>query len=92
MDDDIWRLSVKLKSRTLLLEYVAFRDLSVRTLADKAGVGRGIVGHLMSGKRKTCSPTTAKAVEKALGTPPGLLFEVRVSNVSASNGRKRAAA
>jgi DNA-binding Xre family transcriptional regulator len=89
MDDDLWRLTVKLKSRRILNEYAKHMDLSVRDLARKAGIGHAIVGHLMSGKRSTCNAGTAAAIERALGCPPGLLFERRMSTVSPSNGQKQ---
>jgi hypothetical protein len=91
MEEDMWRLRVKLRSRRLLRDYVKHMNLSVRQLSKRAtaasladggpAVGPAIVGHLLSGKRKTCNPATARAIEEGLGCPPGLLFEASVSVV-----------
>ena len=79
--DHLWRLKVKLRSRRLLREYVKHMGLSGRQLAKRAGLGHAIVAHLLKGTRTTCNPATAKAIEEALGCPPGLLFEQSVSAV-----------
>lgn len=79
---DPWRLVVRLKSRRALTEYAQFHKLSGRALARKAGLGPGIVGHLMSGRRTTCNLETAKAIEEALGCPQGFLFEPSLSPVA----------
>ena len=86
MQENLWRLNVKLRSRRLLNDYVKHMDWSGRRLAREAHLGHAIVAHLMSGARTTCSPATAKAIEEALGCPRHLLFEQTVSSVSASNG------
>jgi hypothetical protein len=94
MRPDPWRLIVKLKSRRALREYAEFHKLSGRALARKANeiaqkkggtVGPAIVGHLMRGGsngRDTCNLVTARAIEEALGCPPGFLFEPSLSPVS----------
>lgn len=81
---DEWRLTVKLKSRRALVEYAEFHNLTGRALARKANLGPGIVGHLMSGRRNTCSLSTARALEEALGCPSGFLFEPSLSRVAES--------
>lgn len=87
---DPWRLIVRLKSRRALNEYAEFHHLSGRALARKAKLGPAIVGHLMSGRRNTCSLKTARALEEALGCPSGFLFEPSMSSV-ADNGRRSGA-
>lgn len=78
-----WRLDMRLKDRTMLRQYMEFKHLNVRQLAQAAGVSRATVGHLHSGARGGgCSPDTARRIEEALGCPPGLLFEARASKVS----------
>lgn len=95
---DPWRLIVRLKSRQALLEYVDFHKMSGRELARRAdkvakkkdknrGVGPGIVGHLMSGRRNSCSLVTASAIEEVLGVPPGFLFEPSLSAVADTTRR-----
>lgn len=92
MNADPWRLVVKLKSRRALNEYVAFHKMSGRALARKAGLGPGIVGHLMAGRRTTCNLETAKAIEEALGCPQGFLFEPSLSSVSDDSTRRKVTA
>jgi hypothetical protein len=89
MQTDQGRLWVRLISRQAFRQYMAFRNETNRSLAEKCGpgVGRGIVGHLRSGQRTTCSAKTAQAIERALNAPPGSLFVPEVSGVSAGTGR-----
>lgn len=78
-----WRLDMKLKSPEMLQQYMDYKRMKVRDLAKAAGISRATVGHLHSFKRQgSCSPATARAIEEALGCPPGLLFEARSSKVS----------
>lgn len=92
-----WRLVAKLKSRRALHEYMEFHNLSVRTLAAKAkrsdgrALGHAIVGHLVSGKRENCNMQTARAIEEALGCPPGFLFDTSMSRVADAPRQERAA-
>ena len=85
-----WRLVARLKSRKALRDYTEFHHLSVRSLAAKARkpdgtqLGHAVVGHLLSGKRSTCEYATARAIEEALGCPPGFLFDVTMSRVADS--------
>lgn len=73
---------MKLISAEALAQYMEHRDLTVRRLAHKAGVSSSLVGHLRSGKRSTCLPGNARAIEKSLGAPAGSLFVAQVSRVS----------
>lgn len=88
-----WRLNVRLKDRDLLRRYIGPNglDISGRELARRAGLKPGIVGHLLSGERDTCSKRTAVHIEEALGCPAGLLFDESVSAVRA-DGRQVSAA
>ena len=76
------RFGVKLISADALAQYMKHRDHTVRTLAARVGVSPATIGHLRSGKRKTCRPQTAKAIEKALDAPSGSLFVGEVSHVA----------
>lgn len=82
MTYDRGRLWVRLISAQALQQYMTFRGETNRTLADKTGpgVGRQIIGHLRSGKRTSCSPRTATAIERALNAPPGSLFVPEVAS------------
>lgn len=81
------RFWVKLISREALAQYMDHRDMSIRAVAKKAGIGHAIVGHLLTGYRDTCSESTAKAIEAALDAPFGSLFVVKMSHVLHDNGR-----
>jgi hypothetical protein len=89
-----WRLDVRLKDRRLLAQYIGPTglDISGRQLARRAGLGQAIVGHLISGRRTTCSKRTAAAIERALGCPTGLLFVESVSAVRPDGKRVKEAA
>lgn len=84
-----WRLNVRLKDRQLLAQYIGRTGLNIsgRELARRAGLKQAIVGHLLSGRRQTCSKATAVAIEKALACPAGLLFVESVSTVRADGRR-----
>lgn len=86
-----WRLDMRLKSRQMLLQYMSYKDMKIRDLATAAKVSRATIGHLHSGQRVTVKPATAKAIEGALGAPPGLLFDPVASRVSREVGRQVAA-
>ena len=81
------RFEVRLISSEALAQYMSFRSLSVRDLAQRAGLSRAIVGHLRSGKRKNVKPATAKAVAKALDCPTEALFVPSVVHVASNVGR-----
>ena len=73
---------MQLRDSRMLKQYMDFKRLTIRELATEAHVSRSTVGHLVSGARRTAKPETARAIEEALGAPPGLLFEARASRVS----------
>jgi len=73
---------MRLKDRSMLLQYMDFKRMKIRDLATAANVSRATIGHLHSGARRRVSPATAKAIEGALGAPAGLLFEPIPSRVS----------
>lgn len=75
---------MKLISRQAFRSYMEFRGETNRSLAMKCGpaVGRAIIGHLRSGTRNSCSPSTARAIERALNAPPGSLFVPTVTTGS----------
>ena len=81
------RFDVRLISAQAFADYLEFRGLTVRSLADKVGCSRSVIGHLRSGERDTCKPSSAKAIEKALNAPPGSLFVGKVSRVARETGR-----
>lgn len=86
-EHDHGRFWVKLISARVLADYMAHRDETVRSLASKVGCSPSTIGHLRSGKRNTCKPAVAKAVERHLNAPPGSLFVPQVSRVASNEGR-----
>lgn len=81
------RFTVKLISRQAFAQYMSHRGMSVRDLADRAGVSRSLIGHLRSGKRSTCKDESATKIERALDAPHGSLFVGQMSHVLRDNGR-----
>lgn len=83
---------MRLISADALNAYIDARNLSNRTLAEKAGSRsyRSTIGHLRSGKRTTCGPKIAGAIERALGAPAGSLFLVELATGHVTNSRKSA--
>lgn len=88
---DEWRLTVKLRSRRALNEYMRFHGIETAyQLALKCGLKAGVCGHLVSGRRNTCSVPTARAIEEGLSCPPGFLFEPQMSRVGEDDRRQAA--
>lgn len=82
---EVW---AELKDLDEFLRWLDHCGLSVRDLAARCVVkdrrtrkfkllSPAAVGHLRSGKRRTCEPDTARAIEAALNVPPGTLFVIR---------------
>lgn len=90
MTADTWRLTVKLKSHRALIDYMQFHNIGTAyELARRANLKVGVVGHLVAGRRNSCSLKTARAIEEALGCPPGFLFEPRMSQVVVDPRRRQ---
>lgn len=81
---------MRLISREAFRQYIEFRGETNSSLSRKAGVSKAIVGHLRGGHRQTCSPRTARAIEKALNAPPASLFVPELPN--AQSGTRNPAA
>lgn len=86
------RFEVRLISNQALAQYMKFRGYTVRSLADALGNPslRPTIGHLRSGKRKTCDPSLAKRIERVLDAPTGSLFVPAVSRVAREVGPEKA--
>lgn len=54
-----------------------YNRLSIRELSRISGVSRGLVGDLMTGRRKSCTPETATRIEKALRADPHTVFLIK---------------
>ena len=66
---------MRVRDRVTLRGYVRLLRLSERSLATRAGVSHATVNHLLSGRRETCSPETARAIEAVLACQEGIFFE-----------------
>ena len=66
---------MRLRNRWTFGDYIRLLGLSEREFARHAGLSHSTVNHLLTGRRTSCSPRTAQAIESALECPPGLLFE-----------------
>lgn len=80
---------MRLKDPDLLRRYIGQNGLNIsgRELARRAGLKPAIVGHLLGGRRTTCSKRTAVRIEEALGCPSGLLFDETAFAVRADGKR-----
>lgn len=63
-----------LRSRMTLVECLEVSGLSERELARSAPLGHATVNHLVTGRRRSCSLTTAMAIERVFDVSPGTLF------------------
>lgn len=63
-----------LHSRATLAAILDAKGVSERWVARQAGLGHATVNHLVTGRRISCTPTTAIAIEFALGCEEGALF------------------
>jgi len=77
-----WRYDIQLTSPDVLRRAMDHRGYTVRGLAKKVGCGESVIGHMRTGRRKTCSPQVARDIERLLDIPAGLLFTGRVTSTA----------
>lgn len=65
---------MQLRSRETLIECLEVSGISERELARSAPLGHATVNHLVTGRRTSCSLTTAIAIERVFDVSPGTLF------------------
>ena len=65
---------MRLRSREVLVECLELACISERELARRAGLSHSTVNHLCTGRRDSCSPQSAGAIEQALDLGEGRLF------------------
>ena len=65
---------MRLRSRLALVSLIDGAGISERELARRALLSHATVNHLVTGRRSTCSLTTAVAIENVLTARPGTLF------------------
>lgn len=80
------RLDVKLISPTVMKDYMKFRRMTLRSLAEavtRAGVptSKATIGHIITKTVKTVTPERATAIAEALDVPVNVLFAADVSTV-----------
>lgn len=85
------RFDVRLISADALAQYMKFRELSVRELAEKVGCSRATIGHLRSGHRAHVRPEWARSIERSLDAPAGSLFVPELSSVTRERGPREVA-
>lgn len=76
------KLNLKLVSPAGLCQFMEYRGMSVRTLAERVGCSHSTIGHLRTGERRYVRAAWAKRIEQALDAPRGSLFVVEVSSLS----------
>jgi DNA-binding Xre family transcriptional regulator len=66
---------MRLRDRDALRAYLRLLRVSEREAAQRAGIAHATLNHLLTGRRASCSVTTARAIEQVLRCPAGLFFE-----------------
>lgn len=70
-------------NREVLVDEMQTKHFSLDRLARYAGCSKGMVSHLTSGRRTSCTPVLAENIAEALGMSVRSLFVPRVSTESA---------
>lgn len=76
---------MELKDREALAAQMAEKNLSLDKLAWYAGCSKGMISHLVAGRRRTCTPLLATRISGALGVSVTLLFVPKVSTAQGRN-------
>jgi transcriptional regulator with XRE-family HTH domain len=82
---------MKLQSGEILRAFMRERRISERTLARYAGCSRAMIGHLLHGRKTSCTPQLAEKIAEALSVPVEALFTPRMTPVSIQRGAGAAA-
>ncbi len=83
---------MKLLSPEILRAFMRQRSISERTLARYAGCSRAMVGHLLHGRKTTCTPQLAERIAEALSVPLEGLFMPKMPSATRQHGEKHGAA
>lgn len=70
---------MRLSSPEMLRATMDRRGFTLSRLARYAGCSKSMVGHLVSGHKRSCTPQLAHRISEALEVPTELLFEPNVS-------------
>ncbi len=83
-----WRRpAMRLRNRLVLCAFVDNADMSEREVARRAGLSHSNVNHLSTGRRASCTLSTALAIAEALECPVGALFITESSDEQRSFDR-----
>lgn len=82
---------MRITSAATLRALIEQRGMSLGTLARYAGCTKGMISHLTSGRRSSCTPELAARIAEALQVPLTLLFTPKSSSVTGRNAAGRAA-
>lgn len=82
MRDTATVLDVRLISGAALAQYMAFREETNRSLAEKVGCSHGTIHNIKTGKVRTVPMKRAKAIARILNAPFESLFLAELSNVT----------
>ncbi|AXH47262.2 helix-turn-helix DNA binding domain protein [Gordonia phage DelRio] len=82
---------VRLKShaRIVITAVMEQEGWSQSVVADKAKCSKAFVGHLISGRRDSCTPELAARIARSLGVSPRVLFAASVSSDRQHNVNQR---
>lgn len=70
-------------NREVLVEEMGIKGFSLDRLARYAGCSKGMVSHLASGRRTSCTPALAENIAEAMGMSVRSLFVPRLSTEGA---------
>lgn len=83
---------MRLASSDTLRALMAQKGFSHRRLARYCGLkGPGMIDHLVSGRRTSCTPKLAERIAEALDVPLSVLFVPSAPSVSRSGNKPEAA-
>ncbi|WP_368660393.1 helix-turn-helix domain-containing protein [Kocuria sp.] len=68
--------------------HMEHRGIPQARLADYAGCSRQFIYQLLNGRRKSCTPRLAQAIEEVLNAPQGSIFVAKKSIESGLSGRR----
>lgn len=83
---------MKLRDRTLLVQYMEAGDFSQARLGRYAGVSRQFISQLVNGDRTTCTPKVAERIEEGLRVLPHTLFMPNESHAVGRTAKRKATA
>ena len=69
----------------------ADKKMSGRRLARYADVHPSFIDHLLSGRRRSCTPAVAQRIAEALQVPLEVLFDPSASSAGQASAKERAA-